>query len=119
MTSQNELLEFDVTAGGQVFTGLKTGQINEGCTPPLHIYGNYFNWPNYAVPIDSDGNFVIDAPFAGTVGVYPSTGRLTIRGHLSGAVGVGSLELSSSFSANGFAYSCGSGLQTWTVTRTG
>jgi hypothetical protein len=122
LTSQNETFEFDVFSGGLAFRGLKTGQINEGCTPPGHIYGNYFDWPNYVVPVTVSGDFLIDTPLnGGTVGGWPASGRLTIRGHMAGQAGSGSLELSTTYTngSNGVTYSCGSGLQTWTVTRIG
>jgi hypothetical protein len=117
-TSQNETFEFDVTADGRAFRGLKTGQINEGCTPGLSIYWNYFDWPYYTVPIIADGTFALNVPYSGTVGPYPSIGRIIIEGHMSGAVGVGSLALTTYFTANGVPYDCGSGRQTWIVTRT-
>jgi hypothetical protein len=119
LTSQNETFEFDVTAGGQAFKGLKTGQINEGCTPPAHIYGNYFDWPDYSVPIQTGGAFAINVPFGSSVGVYPSVNRIIIDGQMTGTVGVGSIQLTTYFTANGVPYECGSGRQTWTVTRTG
>jgi hypothetical protein len=53
------------------------------------------------------------------LGDTPLTEDLTIRGHMNGQAGIGSLELKTTFVANGVAYSCGSGLQTWTVTRVG
>jgi hypothetical protein len=110
--------EFDVMPGGQAFKGLKTGQVNEGCTPPAHIYGNNFDWPNYTVPIVAGGGFTINVSFSSTVDVYPSVNRLIINGQMTGTVGVGSLELTTYFTVNGVPYSCGSGRQTWTVTRT-
>jgi hypothetical protein len=119
VTSQNETFEFDIVSGGLVFRGLKTGQINEGCTPPGHIYGNYFDWPDYAVAVTLAGDFTIDTDLRGSVGDSQSTGHLTIRGHMNGQAGSGSLELKNAFTSNGVAYTCGSGLQTWTVTKTG
>jgi hypothetical protein len=38
---------------------------------------------------------------------------------MSGQAGSGSLEKTLAYSANGVGYTCGSGLQTWTVTRIG
>ena len=119
MTSQNETFEFDIVDGGLSFRGLKTGQINEGCTPQFHLYGGYLDWPNYVVPVSLSGDFTIDTDVTGTVGDSPAKGHLAIRGHMSGQVGSGSLEANDAFGRNGVSYSCGSGLQTWTVTRTG
>jgi hypothetical protein len=122
VTSQNETFEFDISNGGLSFRGLKTGQINQGCTPQFHIYGNYFNWPDYSVSVSRSGDFTIDTERSGAyVGQSPATTHLTIRGHVTGSTASGSVELNTSFRdvGTGIAYSCGSGLQSWTVTRTG
>ena len=37
--SQLEVIDFDVRSDGRAVTSLTTGQINQGCTPPGHIYG--------------------------------------------------------------------------------
>jgi hypothetical protein len=119
VTSQNETFEFDIANGGLSFRGLKTGQINEGCTPSFHLYWGYLNWPKYVVPVSVSGDFTIDTDLTGwTVGSWPASEHVTIRGHMSGPVGSGSLEMKTGFSDGRTAYSCGSGLQTWTVTRT-
>jgi hypothetical protein len=57
VTSQSETFEFDITNGGLSFHGLKTGQINEGCTPRGSISGGYINWPDYVVPVSRAGDF--------------------------------------------------------------
>jgi hypothetical protein len=122
VTSQNETFEFDIVNGGLSFRGLKTGQINQGCTPQFHIYGNYFNWPDYSVSVSRSGDFTIDTDRSGAhVGQSPGTTHLTIRWHVTGSTASGSLELNTSFRdiATSVPYACGSGLQTWTVTRTG
>lgn len=121
VTSQNETFEFDIVNGGLTFKGLKTGQINQGCTPPGHIYGNYFNWPDYTVPVSMAGDWTIDGDLTGGyVGSWPAATHLTIHGHMSGQTGTGNLELRRSFTngSTGIAYTCDSGLVTWTVTRT-
>lgn len=121
VTSQSETFEFDIVNGGYSFRGLKTGQINMGCTPHASIGGNRFDWLNYTVPVSLAGDFTIDANLNDfNDGVWAWTGRhLTIRGHMNGQVGTGSLELKYSVSGYGRTFTCGSGLQTWTVTRTG
>lgn len=121
VTSQSETFEFDIADGGLSLRGLKTGQINQGCTPHFNLYGGNYNWPNYVGSVTRSGDFTIDTDVtygAGTGSV--GAGHLTIRGHMAGQSGIGSLEVKLNFTgANGVAYSCGSGLQTWTVTRTG
>lgn len=119
VTSQNETFEFDITSGGLSFKGLKTGQINEGCTPSFHLYGGNLDWPNYFVPVTRDGDFTIDTDLTGwTIGNWPASVHLTIRGHMAGQTGSGSLEMKDAFNANGVGYTCDSGLLVWTVTRT-
>jgi hypothetical protein len=119
VTSQNETFEFDIVNGGHSFRGLKTGQINQGCTPQMHIRGNYYDWPNYSVSVSLAGDFTIDTDVNGAyVGSFPASTHLTIRGHMSGQTGTGSLELNTAVTYAGVSYRCGSGLQTWTVTKT-
>jgi hypothetical protein len=128
VTSQNETIEFDITNGGSSFHGLKTGQINEGCTPGFSIHGNNLQWNYIPQPgrfdwgfdVSSAGDFTLDTDLPGwSVAGSPATEHLTVRGHMSGQAGSGSLELKTAFVANGVAYSCGSGFQTWTVIRVG
>jgi hypothetical protein len=122
LTSQSENFEFNIISGGLTLRGFKTGQINQGCTPPGHIYGNYFDEPNYTVFVNLAGAFTIDGDRTGAyVGQWPAATHLTIRGYMMGPTGSGSLELNTTFRdlSTGVAYTCGSGLQTWTVTRTG
>jgi len=120
-TSQNETFEFDITNGGLSFRGLKTGQINSGCTPTFHLSGGNLDWPNHVEPLTLAGDFTIDTPLTYGDSDWSSnwSGHLTIRGHMTGQVGSGSLEVKDAFTSNGTAYTCGTGLQTWTVVRTG
>jgi hypothetical protein len=120
-TSQNEMFEFDIVNGGWKFKGLKTGQINRGCTPRFNLWGGNLNWPNDEFWLSREGDFTIDTDLiGGTIGSRPTAGHLTIRGHMSGQVGTGSLEMTTGFTwDDGVTYSCGSGLQTWTVTKVG
>ena len=115
-TSQLEIIEFDVTADGIRVAGLLTGQINEGCNPPAHLYGG--NLHDGTAPIAADGSFKIDFDYTSTVGSDPSKGHFTLTGHFSGTAATGTLEDKVSFTHEGTAYSCGSGTQTWTAART-
>jgi hypothetical protein len=119
LTSQITDFEFDVTSDGNFVTHLVTGQINEGCTPEAHLYGGDLNFGTATIPIAADGSFTIDESYQGTVDEDPSTGHLTIVGHLSGSMATGTLSDTLSFTHDGTQYSCGSGLQTWTATRRG
>jgi hypothetical protein len=118
-TSQLEVFSFDVTSSGTSVTNIVTGQINEGCTPPGHLYGGNYKSGSGLIPISADGSFKLDFNYTGSVGSSPSTGRFTITGHFSGATATGTLSDSTNFTYNGVAYACGSGLQTWNVSRTG
>jgi hypothetical protein len=119
LTSQITNFEFDVTGDGNFVTHLVTGQINEGCSPGGSLYGGDLNFGTSMIPIAVDGSFTIDIPYTGTVDENPSTGHLTIIGHLSGTTATGTLSDTVSFTSEGTQFSCGSGLQTWTATRTG
>ncbi len=119
-TSQLEVIDFDVTSSGRTVTNVSTGQINEGCTPPGSLSGGNYKSPGGAlIPISADGTFTIDFDYKGTVGGSPSTGHFTLIGHFTGAIATGTLEDKTSFTYNGVGYSCGSGRQTWTASRTG
>ena len=119
LTSQITNFEFDVTSDGNFVTHLVTGQINEGCTPPASLYGGDLNFGTAMIPIAADGSFTLDIPYQSKVDEDPSTGHLAIVGHLSGSNATGTLSDTVSFTHQGTQYSCGSGLQTWTATRSG
>jgi hypothetical protein len=114
-TSQLEIIEFDVTADGSRVVSLLTGQINEGCNPPAHLFGG--NLHDGAAPIAADGTFKIDFDYTSSVGGDPSKGHFTLTGKFSGTSATGTLEDKVGFTHEGTAYSCGSGTQTWTATR--
>ena len=120
LTSQNENFEFDVTFDGAGVTKIITGQINQGCNPnDFTLFGGGLNGGGGVTPIAADGSFAIDATFSSTVDQDPSTEHLTITGHFNGAVAVGNMRLITTFATGGTAYTCESGLMTWTATRTG
>jgi hypothetical protein len=120
-------LEFDVTADGWHVRGLKTGQSNQGCTPPAHLWGYSFDLASYETPIAADGRFAIEFPFTGWVDFTdPSgsardttTGHFAVTGNLTGSSGIGNLQVSTNFVHFGRQYACGTGLQTWIVASTG
>ena len=116
ITSQLEIIAFDVTTDGTRVVALLTGQINEGCNPPAHLFGG--NLHDGTAPIATDGSFKIDFDYTSKVGEDPSTGHFTLTGHFSGTASTGTLQDTVSFTDQGTAYSCGSGLQTWTASRT-
>jgi hypothetical protein len=118
-TSQNEQFDFDVTADGRGFASLKTGQVNEGCTPYATIYGGNWTFNSSPYPIDASGTFKIDFAFTGAVSGAPSNGHLTIDGHFNGATAQGTLLETLNFTYQGTTYSCTSGPQTWLASRTG
>jgi len=115
-TSQNEIIEFDVSADGTRVVALLTGQINEGCNPPAHLFGG--NLHDGTASISADGSFKLDFDYTSSVGGDPSNGHFTLTGKFSGASWTGTLEDKVSFTHEGTAYSCGSGTQTWTAART-
>jgi hypothetical protein len=83
------------------------------------LSGGDLNFGTATIPIAADGSFTIDLSYQSVVDQDPSTGHLTIIGHLSGAMATGTLSDTVSFTHEGTQYSCGSGLQTWTATRSG
>ena len=114
-TSQNEIIEFDVSADGTRVVALLTGQINEGCNPPAHLFGG--NLHDGTAAIAADGTFKLDFDYTSSVGGDPSKGHFTLTGKFSGGSWTGTLEDKVSFTDEGTAYSCGSGTQTWTASK--
>jgi hypothetical protein len=117
-TSQLEVIDFDVTSTGTTVTNISTGQINEGCTPGASLSGGNLRFGSAVFAIAADGTFKIDTDYTSTVGGSPSKGHLTLIGHFTGATATGTLEDKTSFTYNDVAYSCGSGQQSWTASRT-
>jgi hypothetical protein len=111
----------DVTANGTAVTNVTTGQINEGCTPGgVTLSGGNFHSGAGLIPLAPDGSFRIDFDYRGNFSDgTPYTGHFTIAGKFSGSSVTGTLSDSTNFTFSGTAYTCGSGVQTWTATRTG
>jgi hypothetical protein len=116
-TSQLTVIEFDVTADSSTVLNLATGQVNQGCTPHASLYGGGVH--NVGAAILPDLTFRRDFVYDTSVGSDPAHATFTITGQFSGAAATGTLQASVTFTHEGVAYACGSGLQTWTATRTG
>ena len=116
-TSQNEVFQFDVATTGTIVQNFATGQINEGCNPPAHLAGG--NFRGGAASIAADGTFRIENNYTSTVSGVPSIGHLTLTGHFSGGTANGTLSVTTTFTFEGVAYTCGSGQQSWTAARSG
>jgi hypothetical protein len=117
-TSQLETIDMDVTSDGRTVTNIHTGQINQGCTPPGHLFGGGISMATRT--LGSDGSFVVDFPASGSFSDGTQyTAHYNLTGRFSGSTATGTLTVTTNFTANGTAYSCGSGQQTWTATRTG
>jgi hypothetical protein len=120
LTSQLTTFEFDVTVDGSRVTNLKTGQVNAGCTPHFNLYGGEIDLGSYQMLIGADGTFGVEWASNGTIGgATPYTGHTKITGHFNGPTATGTLEVTLGFAYGGVVYACGSGLQTWNVSRTG
>jgi hypothetical protein len=120
LTSQLTTFEFDVSSPGYSVTHLKTGQVNAGCTPHFSTSGGEIDLGSYAMNVSSDGNFGVEWNYNATLGgSVPVTGHTKIVGHFNGPTATGTLEDNFAFTYSGIAFTCGSGLQTWTVTKTG
>jgi hypothetical protein len=118
LTSQLTTIEFDVTSDGYHVTNLRTGQVNMGCTPHLSLYGGDINTGSFTMIITSAGDFGLESNDNGTIGgVAPYAGHTKLLGHLNGPTATGTVERTLSFTYSGTAFACGSGLQTWTVSR--
>jgi hypothetical protein len=86
-------------------------------------YGTIYDFGASTFPVTSDGSFTVDYSHQSWID-FPdvrvtTNARLTINGHMLGSTATGNLQLSVTFVYQGIAFSCGSGLQTWTATRVG
>lgn len=117
-TTQLQVIDFDVRSDGRAVTGLSTGQVNQGCTPPGHISGGGLT--NASAGVLTDGTFSIDFDYQGTFSDgTPYNGHFNMAGRFSGTTATGTLSVTLNFTDNGTSYACGSGQQTWTASRTG
>jgi hypothetical protein len=124
MTSQNENFEFDVTSDGGAIANLKSGQVNQDCTPEGGLYAGNLDFGSEPFPLQADASFTIDVTFMSEVGFEdkhtdPDTIHVVITGHFSGALAGGTFLETTQFTEQGTAYSCTSNPQTWSVTKTG
>jgi hypothetical protein len=118
LTSQNELFAFDVSADAKRITGLRTGQINQSCDPPdYNLSGGYLN--NWSGPLRRDGSFTLVYDGPGTVGGNAAVYHITIAGTVGAGTASGTLRDDVGWTENGTTYSCSSGDQTWSATKTG
>ena len=117
------LFAFDVTSAGTGVTHLVTGQINQSCSGYATTSQGNLDYGDFTIPIDSQGNFTSDETFKGTITDGTTTTETTthvlITGHFTGDTASGTLIKTSGFTFQGTGYSCTSGNQTWTATRTG
>jgi len=111
------VFSFDVSADAKRITGLHTGQINEGCDPSLHIYGN--NLSNWNGSIASDGSFAMGYDGPGTIGGNPAVYKIRITGRFTGGgAASGILRIDNTFTKDGTGYTCTSGDVNWSVAKT-
>ncbi len=117
------LFEFDVTSDGTGVTHLRTGQINQSCGDGMNIYQGNLDYGEYTIRVGSDGGFTSDETFKGTLKSGDTTTETTthvvITGHFAGDTASGTLAKAIDFTLYETHYSCTSGNQTWTATRTG
>jgi hypothetical protein len=119
-SSQNEVFDFDVTPSGTEVTSIKTGQVNQSCSPGGTLSGGNLNLTS-TYPIAADGSFTINPILIGTVRsggeVAVTLNRVSIAGRFSGATASGTLLITTTFTLGGTSYSCTSNSQTWTANR--
>lgn len=116
-TSDNEIFRFDITPDGLGLTNLQTGQINQTCDPPNSLSGGNIGPLSQTFPVTSDGSFTISGSGATFVDTNPATYRITISGHVSGAIAAGTLHEDTGFTARGVSYTCTSGNLAWTASK--
>ena len=116
-SSFNEIFNFDVSADGKSLVNLQTGQINESCTPPANISGGNLTAPG-PFPIAADGSVSITGTLPITINNTTGSRKVTITGRFSGATATGTIRTDTTFTLDGTGYTCTSGDQTWTASKT-
>ena len=112
----NEAFDLDVSADGKSVVNLRTGQINESCSPPAHISGGNLAAPGpYAIA--ADGSFSISATISVSVGDSTGSRAIKITGRFAGTTATGTIRTDTTFTLNGTGYTCTSGDQTWSAAR--
>ena len=121
--SMMTLFAFDVTPDGASVTNLVTGQINQSCGGGVNISQGSLDYGDYRIPINSQGSFTSDETWKGKISDGSTTAEtsthVVITGHFTGDTASGTLLKTIAFTWNGTAFSCTSGNQTWSATRTG
>jgi hypothetical protein len=112
----NETFDFDVSADGKAVVDLRTGQINESCTPRANISGGNLSAPG-PYPIAADGSFSIGATITIAIGNATGTRKIAIIGRFSGASASGTIRTDTTFAQGGTNFVCNSGDQTWSATK--
>jgi hypothetical protein len=118
----NEAFSFDVSADGKSVVDLRTGQVNESCTPAAFtLSGGNLSAPG-PYPIAADGSFTISSTYSisvafadGTVASGPR--KVTITGRFSAGAASGTIRTDTSLTWKGGSYACNSGDQTWTASK--
>jgi hypothetical protein len=112
----NEAFDLDVSADGASVVNLRTGQINESCTPAAHISGGYLTAPGpYAIA--ADGSFSITTTITIDIGDSTGTRAIKITGRFAGTAASGTIRTDTTFTLDGTGYTCSSGDQTWSAAK--
>jgi hypothetical protein len=112
----NEAFAFDVSADGKSVVNLRTGQVNESCTPRANISGGNLSAPG-PYPIAADGSFSINATITIAIGSATGSRKIAITGRLTGATAAGTIRTDTTFTQGGTSFVCNSGDQTWSASK--
>jgi len=112
----NETFDFDVSVDGKSVVNLRTGQINESCTPRANISGGNLSAPG-PYPIAADGSFSINATIAIAIGSAAGSRKIAITGRLTGTTASGTIRTDTTFTQAGTDFVCNSGDQTWSASK--
>ena len=105
-----------MTPTGDGITGFEIHTVNESCDPGGAFYGG--SGITGTIPIASNGTFSVNltGPFTLSDGTIVND-TFTLHGSFSGPTAIGSFKESDSFSSEGTPFSCNSGDQTFTLTK--
>ena len=107
-----------MTSDGLGLTNFQTGQINQSCDPPAYLSGGNFGPDPQIFKVGFDGSFALSGSGPWMVDQYPATYSYVLKGEISGGTASGTWRFDSTFTTEKTTYTCSSGDQTWSATKT-
>jgi hypothetical protein len=114
-TSQNEMVTFEVLAGGTSLKDFRLSDVNRSCQPPDLVSANApgTTLAKEPVTIKSDRTFVIELSESGVIVGIPYADNIKVTGSFSGTTAAGKYEQGFSVDLGLIVISCTAANVTW------